>query len=68
MTVRRPLIATLASGLTIALAWMVIVADATSPVQDSVVTSTEESLTKLRKVHLVRPDLIHYPLVTDFIC
>ena len=27
-----------------------------------------EYLTKLRKLHLVRPDLIGYPLVVDFIC
>jgi hypothetical protein len=27
-----------------------------------------EYLTKLRKLHLVRPDLINYPLVTDFVC
>ena len=27
-----------------------------------------ESFSKLRKIHLVRPDLIAYPLVIDFIC
>ena len=27
-----------------------------------------EYLTKLRKLHLVRPDLINYPLVIDFVC
>ena len=30
--------------------------------------ASTEYLTKLRKLHLVRPDLINYPLVVDFIC
>lgn len=35
---------------------------------DSATQVAGESFSKLRKIHLVRPDLIAYPLVTDFIC
>lgn len=35
---------------------------------ESLTMRAEESFSKLRKVHLVRPDLIAYPLVIDVVC
>ena len=42
--------------------------DAASPPGDVAIRVATESFSKLRKIHLVRPDLIAYPLVVDVIC
>lgn len=41
-------------------------AAATNAAADDAVAA--DSFSKLRKIHLVRPDLIAYPLAIDFIC